>query len=206
MLFWANRPSGNWVWRSSLHRCKLSGSCSLQHHVGSSDGYHRGMSRVIFMCGPAGSGKSTVARRLQADGWERLSFDEEAWRLGIRSMPLPPHLLEQIEAALQFRLLELVRSGADVVLDFSFWSRKMREDYRSILRPQGVEPETIYLATPREIALARVQARVAGDSDSFVLSPELAAEYFDHFQVPVAAEGPLTVVEPAETPPRQARL
>ncbi len=35
------------------------------------------MSRVIFMCGPAGSGKSTYARRLEQDGMTRLSIDAE---------------------------------------------------------------------------------------------------------------------------------
>lgn len=56
-----------------------------------------GMSRVVLMCGPAGAGKSTVARRLEEDGMVRLSFDQEAWDRGIRSMPLSPELREQIE-------------------------------------------------------------------------------------------------------------
>jgi len=32
------------------------------------------------------------------------------------------------------------------------------------------------------------------DGDDFKISPELAAFYFDHFEVPTAAEGPLTVM------------
>lgn len=40
------------------------------------------------MCGPAGSGKSTVARRLEAGGMTRLSYDQEAWNRGLRDMPL----------------------------------------------------------------------------------------------------------------------
>ena len=65
------------------------------------------MGRVIFMCGPAGSEKSTVARRYEQQGMTRLSFDQEAW------------------------------------------SRSTREEYRELLRPFGVSPETIYLATDR---------------------------------------------------------
>ena len=41
------------------------------------------MGRVIFMCGPAGSGKSTVARQYERQGMTRLSFDQEAWSRGI---------------------------------------------------------------------------------------------------------------------------
>jgi hypothetical protein len=81
-----------------------------------------------------------------------------------------------------------------VVLDFSFWSRGMREEYRALLRPLGVVPETVYLATDRATALQRVGARAARDGDDFKVSTELAALYFDHFEVPTAAEGPLTVI------------
>ena len=46
------------------------------------------MSRVAFMCGPTGSGKSTIARQLERNGMVRLSFDQEAWNRGLRHMPL----------------------------------------------------------------------------------------------------------------------
>lgn len=153
------------------------------------------MGRVIFMCGPAGSGKSTVARQFERDGMVRLSFDQEAWSRGITTMPLPDEVRRDIEQALRARLLDLVRAGSDVVLDFSFWSRNMREEYRELLRPLGVVPETVYLATDRATALERISARAAQGGDDFTLSPELAATYFDHFEVPTPDEGPLTVVE-----------
>jgi predicted kinase len=152
------------------------------------------MARVIFMCGPAGSGKSTVAREYERQGMVRLSFDQEAWERGIATMPLPQDTHRDIEQSLRERLARLVRAGADVVLDFSFWSRDMREDYRAFLRPLGVVPETVYLATDRATVLRRVAARAAQDGDDYQLTPELAALYFDHFEVPTAAEGPLTVL------------
>ena len=147
-----------------------------------------------MMCGPAGSGKSTVARRLESDGMVRLSFDQVAWERGIRSMPLPTAIHGEIEDQLKDPLVQLVRSGSDVVLDFSFWSRRSRDAYRELLRPLGVEPETIYLATSREVALARMRARGLAHGDDFALTDELAAQYFDHFEVPGPDEGPLTVI------------
>jgi predicted kinase len=152
------------------------------------------MGRVIFMCGPAGSGKSTVARQYEERGMTRLSFDQEAWSRGITLMPLPPAVHREIEQVLRARLIELVRVGSDVVLDFSFHSRRMRDDYRKLLHPFDVVPETVYLATDRATVLQRIAARAARDGDDFALSAELAAGYFDHFEVPAPAEGPLTVV------------
>jgi predicted kinase len=124
----------------------------------------------------------------------RLSFDQEAWSRGITAMPLPDDVHRDIEATLRARLVDLVRVGSDVVLDFSFWSRRTRDDYRELLRPFGVVPETVYLATDRATVLQRIGNRAAGNGDDFRLSAELAAAYFDHFEVPTTDEGPLTVM------------
>lgn len=153
-----------------------------------------GMPRVVFMCGPAGSGKSTIARELENGGMVRLSFDEEAWRRGIRAQPLSVGDRSEIEAHLRRRLVDLVLAKTDVVLDFSFWSRRMRDDYRALLVPLGVEPETVYLATPRDVVLARVRARDGRAANEVVLSEEIAARYFDEFEAPTPDEGPLTVI------------
>ncbi|WP_339095670.1 ATP-binding protein [Deinococcus sp. VB142] len=149
------------------------------------------MSRVVFMCGPAGSGKSTYARKLEAQGMTRLSFDGAAWERGLTVMPLPPEVHAEIKRELQERLLTLVRAGQDVVLDFSFHSRQMRDEYRGLLAPLGVVPETVYLATDRETVLRRVRERQAGHADDFQLTEELAAQYFDGFEMPTEDEGPL---------------
>jgi predicted kinase len=152
------------------------------------------------MCGPAGSGKSTVARRLEAQGMVRLSFDQEAWRRGIQAMPLPAEVHDEIERELRARLMELVAAGVDVVLDFSFWSKRARLEYRDLLRPIGVVPETIYIATPRAVALERMRARGHEHGDDYALPDDVAAEYFDHFEPPTADEGPLTILGASRAP------
>jgi predicted kinase len=124
----------------------------------------------------------------------RLSFDVELWRRAVTD-PVPPReVRDEVEAELKARLLELVSAGRDVVLDFSFWSRRMREDYRRLLAPSGVVPVTIYLAVDRETVLARVRARRGAHADDVALSEDLAARYFDQFEPPAASEGPLIVV------------
>ena len=109
-------------------------------------------------------------------------------------MPLPEGVHLQIEDHLRERLIELVIAGVDVVLDFSFWSRQMRDDYRKLLRPLGVEPETICLATTREVVLARIHQRAAAHAGDFPLAEDLAAASFDSFEMPTLGEGPLTVI------------
>ena len=151
------------------------------------------MSRVIFMCGPAGSGKTTYAQRLENEGMTRLSFDVEMWKRGITTVPLTPETRAEIETVLRERLLQLVSDGVDVVLDFSFWSRQMREEWRQILQPTGVVPETIFLDTDLATILERLRARRGDHPDDYAIPEDLAAHYFDHFEAPTPEEGPLTV-------------
>lgn len=146
------------------------------------------------MCGPAGSGKSTVARRLETEGMVRLSMDTEAWARGHRTMPLPEEVRTAIAADLEQRLLACVDEGRDVVLDLSFWSREMRDRWRALLAPSGVVPEIVQVVAERSTALARIEARAAEHGDDFRLPPALAERYYDHFQAPTEDEGPLTVV------------
>ena len=83
----------------------------------------------------------------------------------------------------------------DVVLDLSFWSWQMRDDYRRLLRPLGVEPETIYLATRARSRSPAPGPERLPQADDFPLSEPRAARYFDGFEAPTPAEGPLTVLE-----------
>ena len=147
-----------------------------------------------MMCGPAGSGKSIVALRLEADGMTRLSFDLEAWQRGILQMPLLPDVHAEIERELQERLVSLVKVGADVVLDFAFWSRQSRDEYRELLRSIGVVPEIMHLATPRSTVLERMRARGHGHADDYALPAAVVAEYFHHFEPPTSDEGPLLIL------------
>ena len=150
--------------------------------------------RVVFMCGPAGAGKSTYARRLEADGWVRLSVDTEAWRRGAREQPLAPDLHAEIVTALKARLLQCVSRGEDVVVDLSFWSRAMRDEWRALLEPAGVVPEIVHVATDRETCLRRLEQRRGEDADDVVLPRNVGERYVDHFEPPGVDEGVLTVV------------
>ena len=71
----------------------------------------------------------------------------------------------------------------------------MRDDWRRVLHPTGVVPETIYFATDRETILQRLRNRQGEDSDDYEVSEDLAAQYIDHFEIPTTDEGPLTVIQ-----------
>ncbi|PWD52506.1 aminoglycoside phosphotransferase [Serinibacter arcticus] len=147
------------------------------------------------MCGPAGSGKSTASRALEADGYVRLGWDEEAARRGFHGYPLPDGAVAQVHEAVRARLVELVEAGRDVVVDTSFWQRALRLSYRELLAPLGVVPTTVYLRVPIETLLARVAARTGAGPDDVVLSEATLRRFVAGFEVPTTEEGPLVVVD-----------
>ena len=56
-------------------------------------------SRVVLMCGVAGAGKTTYAKELEAQGYARLSIDEEVWeRFGRYGVDYDPSMYEKHSA------------------------------------------------------------------------------------------------------------
>lgn len=149
--------------------------------------------RVVMMCGPGGAGKTTYAKRLERDGWTRLSFEVEFWDRGITTMP-SVEVVAEVAADLKARLLRHVAAGNDVVLDFGFWFRRQRDEYRALLAPQGIVPETVYIATSLETILSRAGDRHGRWADDWPLTEQTATEYFERFEPPTPEEGPLEVV------------
>ena len=64
-------------------------------------------SKVILMCGPAGAGKSTLAKKFESTGMTILSYDEESFKRGFNEHPLPQEVLEDIKTYLDEKLISL---------------------------------------------------------------------------------------------------
>jgi predicted kinase len=82
--------------------------------------------------------------------------------------------------------------------DVEMWRRgistvPLPQDVRDEIEA-GLRARLLELVADRETVLNRVRARRGSHADDFVLTEELAAQYFDHFGPPTPDEGPLTVI------------
>jgi len=83
-------------------------------------------------------------------------------------------------------LLEL---GTNVILDFGFWAREEREDYRSRAKHLGASSEVHYLDVSEDELLRRLEERNSRPSqESFLISEEAMKPWIAFFQKPTPDE------------------
>jgi predicted kinase len=150
-----------------------------------------GPARVVLMCGIAGAGKTTYAKELEAQGYVRLSIDEEVWeRFGRYGVDYDPPMYEkhsaEAEAALQQRLIDLIRAGRDVVVDYSFWERSTRDRYKRLVVAAGGRWDIVYLKVSPERLRERLAARRArlDANAAFPITDALLERFMAGFQAP----------------------
>lgn len=110
-----------------------------------SSAVEQGQRTVVMTCGNSGSGKSTLAKTIAATfpSFIRFSIDHYVFEHhGVHGKDFPPDMYEthqeEAETALKEQLREVLAARSrDVVLDYSFWSKARRDEYRAIIDNDG---------------------------------------------------------------------
>ncbi len=108
--------------------------------------------------------KTTLARTLEYERSAlRLTPDEWQLRLFGQDAEEPEHNARHslIEAMLWEVASRALVLGTNVILDFGFWAREEREDYRSRAKQLGASSEVHFLDVPEEELLRRLAQRNA---------------------------------------------
>ncbi|WP_102262607.1 AAA family ATPase [Mesobacillus jeotgali] len=145
---------------------------------------------VIMMCGVAGSGKTTFSKQLEKEGFVRLSIDEEIWAThGRYGLDFSIEKIEEykVEAENKLRnlLIKLIRDNKPVVIDFSFWQRAKREQYKQLIEESGGKWKLIYLKVhPNELRERLKIRNKRFDANAFPVTEELLNSYLNGFEAP----------------------
>ncbi|WP_377269053.1 AAA family ATPase [Peterkaempfera sp. SMS 1(5)a] len=150
------------------------------------------MGTVVLMCGLPGAGKTTYAMELVRRGYVRLSIDEVVWqRLGQRDAGLVleaeafDQLKEEVRREQRQELVELMLTGRDVVVDYSFWSRAARDDYKALVERHGCRWQLVHLKADRTTLERRLKARNGEEgANSVTVDEELFIRYLANFEEP----------------------
>ena len=147
-----------------------------------------GTGRLVLLCGLPGSGKTTVARQLEAEV-DAVRFCPDEWMsaLGIDLFDQTSRgRIETIQWELAQRLL---RIGAVVVIEWGLWTRSERDELRDTARRLGVPVELRYLDASLDVLWERVREREADERWADVgLTYDHLVEYDAMFEPPDADE------------------
>lgn len=145
------------------------------------------MATLHLMVGLPCSGKTTLARTLeQKYSALRLTPDEWQVRLFGQDATDPQHdtrhsLIEALQWEVAERALAL---GTNVILDFGFWAREEREDFRSRAKQLGASSEVHFLDVPSDELLRRLAKRNGGPGLAFHIPKEMMGSWIAFFQKP----------------------
>src|SRR5512139_3715991 len=144
------------------------------------------------MVGLPCSGKTMLAKKLECElPALRLNLDE--WHIPLfgQDAEEPEHdarhsLIEAMLWNIAGRALEL---GTNVILDYGFWAREEREDYRLRAKQLGASSEVHYLDVPEDELMRRLAVRNSQPSqESFLISREAMKPWISFFQKPTLDE------------------
>ncbi|MGA2439518.1 MAG: ATP-binding protein [Tepidisphaeraceae bacterium] len=120
------------------------------------------MATLHLICGLPCSGKTTLARRIEQErSAVRLTPDEWIARLfgdDISGARLDA-ARDPVESVLWDLAARVLVVGVDVILDYGFWSRIERDDFRSRATRLGARSELHFLNVTEEAILTRLAAR-----------------------------------------------
>jgi len=89
------------------------------------------------------------------------------------------------ERKLRNRLIKLIHDKHQVVIDFSFWDRLRRNQYKKLIEDSGGKWKLIYLKVHPNDLRERLKLRnKRSDANSFPISEELLTSYLNGFEIP----------------------
>ena len=150
------------------------------------------MATLHLMVGLPCSGKTTLAQKLEREQSAlRLTTDEWHVRLFGQDAEELVHdarhsLIEMMLWSIASRALEL---GMNVILDFGFWAREEREDYRSRAKGLGASSEVHFLDVSADELMHRLAVRNSQSSQtSFSIPEAMMKPWIVFFQRPTPDE------------------
>ena len=148
---------------------------------------------LYLLCGKIGAGKSTLARSLAArpatlliseDHWTSKLFADD-----LKTIDDYSRLSARLRAAMAPHVIDILRAGLSVVLDFPANTVKSRDWMRSLIVEAKVPHELHWLDVPDAICKQRLRERNASGEHPFQVTDAEYEQFTSYFAAPGTDEG-----------------
>ena len=139
---------------------------------------------AVMLCGISGSGKTSLSRLLEKEGYIRLSVDEEMRKENGADEEIKV-LREKAIERIKTKLSEVLINGGNAVLDISFCHKSQRDEFKALIEKSGGVWRLFYLKADFEILKKRLSERVkTDDPNSIPVSEKELLGFWERFEVP----------------------
>lgn len=141
---------------------------------------------AYLICGFLGAGKTTLAKKLAKEhGAVRFSVDEHYLELFSDgpTFELDVEAMKRVLSSLELLWPQVLQTGNDVVLDFGFWRKELRDKVRAQVERNGARARLLLVRCPDAVALSRCQER-NGQPGAFLISAQGFSDLRGHFEEP----------------------
>jgi predicted kinase len=144
--------------------------------------------RLVILCGLPGSGKTTEAKRIEAQ-YRAVRLGSDEWMAALAIDRFDETVRDRIER-LQWQVAgRLLTLGQRVVIEWGVWTRAERDRLRAEARAVGAAVELRFLDAPLDVLWERVRVREAdGVANGRPLRRDDLEAYVAAFEAPDAAE------------------
>ncbi|MBY6242041.1 AAA family ATPase [Methylosinus sp. Sm6] len=133
-----------------------------------------GTATAFLIHGYLGAGKTTLARRLEAEK-QAVRFTHDEWMRSLYGDDPPQAMFREcalrVSNVIEATWTRCVTLKMNVILDFGFWSRQERDRVRGLVASLGGEAILYRLACPDDVAWERISKRNQRLESSLYISP-----------------------------------